>query len=138
MAQLTEQQQNRVNEIKQQLNNEYQICFSEMLEKYSDTKVQEILNKDIKEIRIKVSQYKARKKAKSNNDIVENTESNAIITDILEQANKLNYIDISQLITKLEQIRNKNKTKYIAQLERDKQQAEKNLQKIKDKLQSLQ
>lgn len=134
MAQLTEQQQSKVTEIKQQLNNEYQIYFSEMLVKYSDTKVQSILDKDIKEIRLKIGQYKARHKK----NIEEQTVKNISTQDILLFANKISYDEISKLISQLEEVRANNKAKYIEQLEREKQQAEETLQAIDGKLQSLQ
>lgn len=138
MAQLTKQQQNKVTEIKQQLNNVYQIYFSEMLGKYTDTKVQEILNLDIKKIRLKISQYKARKKAKSSNNIEEQTENNITTNDVLQFANKISYDEISNLIQKLEEVRTSNKQRYIEQLQAEKKQAEETLQAIDGKLQSLQ
>lgn len=138
MAQLTEQQQNRVNEIKQQLNNEYQICLDEMINKYTNTKVQSILDLDIKKIRLKISQYKARKKSKNNNDIEEQTANNISSNDILLYANKISYDEISNLIQKLEEVRADNKQRYISELENEKKQAEETLQAIDGKLQSLQ
>lgn len=138
MAQLTEQQQNRVNEIKQQLNNEYQICLDEMINKYTNTKVQAILNLDIKQLRLKISQYKARKKSKNNNDIEEQTVSNISSNDVLQFAKKISYDEISELISKLEEVRANNKQRYIEQLQAEKKQAEETLQAIDGKLQSLQ
>lgn len=138
MAQLTEEQQNKVTEIKQQLNNEYQICFSEMLGKYTDTKVQEILNLDIKQLRLKIGQYKARKKAKSSNNIEEQTENNITTNDVLQFANKISYNEITELIKQLEEVRTNNKQRYIEQLQAEKKQAEETLQAIDGKLQSLQ
>lgn len=138
MAQLTEEQQNKVTEIKQQLNNEYQICFSEMLGKYTDTKVQEILNLDIKQLRLKIGQYKARKKAKSSNNIEEQTENNITTNDVLQFANKISYNEITELIKQLEEVRANNKQRYIEQLQAEKKQAEETLQAIDGKLQSLQ
>lgn len=137
MAQLTEEQQNKVTEIKQQLNNEYQICFSEMLGKYTDTKVQEILNLDIKQLRLKIGQYKARKKAKSSNNIEEQT-NNITTNDVLQFANKISYNEITELIKQLEEVRANNKQRYIEQLQAEKKQAEETLQAIDGKLQSLQ
>lgn len=138
MAQLTEQQQNRVNEIKQQLNNEYQICLDEMINKYTNTKVQSILDLDIKKIRLKISQYKARKKSKNNNNIEEQTASNISSNDVLQFAKKISYDEISELISKLEEVRANNKQRYIEQLQAEKKQAEETLQAIDGKLQSLQ
>lgn len=138
MAQLTEQQQSKVTEIKQQLNNEYQICLDEMINKYTNTKVQSILDLDIKQLRLKISQYKARKKSKNNNDIEEQTVSNISSNDVLQFAKKISYDEISELISKLEEVRANNKAKYIEQLEREKQQAEETLQSINNKIQSLQ
>ena len=138
MAQLTEQQQSKVTEIKQQLNNEYQICLDEMINKYTNTKVQSILDLDIKKIRLKISQYKARKKSKNNNDIEEQTVSNISTQDILHFAKKISYDEISKLISQLEEVRANNKAKYIEQLQAEKKQAEETLQAIDGKLQSLQ
>lgn len=134
MAQLTEQQQNRVNEIKQQLNNEYQICLDEMINKYTNTKVQAILNLDIKQLRLKIGQYKARNKK----NIEEQTVTNISTKDILLYANKISYDEISNLIQKLEEVRANNKQRYIEQLQAEKKQAEETLQAIDGKLQSLQ
>lgn len=134
MAQLTEQQQNRVNEIKQQLNNEYQICLDEMINKYTNTKVQAILNLDIKQLRLKIGQYKARNKK----NIEEQTVTNISTQDILHFAKKISYDEISNLIQKLEEVRTSNKQRYIEQLEREKQIAEETIQAIDGKLQSLQ
>ena len=138
MAQLTEQQQSKVTEIKQQLNNEYQICLDEMINKYNNTKVQAILNLDIKQLRLKISQYKARKKSKNNNDIEEQTANNISSNDILLFAKKISYDEISELISKLEEVRANNKQRYIEQLQAEKKQAEETLQAIDGKLQSLQ
>lgn len=137
MAQLTEQQQSKVTEIKQQLNNEYQICLDEMINKYTNTKVQSILDLDIKKIRLKISQYKARKKSKNNNDIEEQTASNISSNDVLQFAKKISYDEISELISKLEEVRANNKQRYIEQLQAEKKQAEETLQAIDGKLQSL-
>lgn len=134
MAQLTEQQQNRVNEIKQQLNNEYQICLDEMINKYTNTKVQAILNLDIKQLRLKIGQYKARNKK----NIEEQTVNNISTNDVLHFAKKISYDEISELISKLEEIRANNKQIYIEQLQAEKKQAEETLQAINGKLQSLQ
>lgn len=134
MAQLTEQQQSKVTEIKQQLNNEYQICLDEMINKYTNTKVQSILDLDIKKIRLKISQYKARHKK----NIEEQTVTNISTQDILHFAKKISYDEISNLIQKLEEVRANNKQRYIEQLEREKQIAEETLQAIDGKLQSLQ
>ena len=134
MAQLTEQQQNRVNEIKQQLNNEYQICLDEMINKYTNTKVQAILNLDIKQLRLKIGQYKARNKK----NIEEQTVTNISIQDILQFAKKISYDEISELISKLEEVRTSNKQRYIEQLQAEKKQAEETIQAIDGKLQSLQ
>ena len=134
MAQLTEQQQSKVTEIKQQLNNEYQICLDEMINKYTNTKVQSILDLDIKKIRLKISQYKARHKK----NIEEQTVTNISTQDILHFAKKISYDEISILIQKLEEVRANNKQRYIEQLEREKQIAEETLQAIDGKLQSLQ
>lgn len=137
MAQLTEEQQNKVTEIKQQLNNEYQICFSEMLGKYTDTKVQEILNLDIKQLRLKIGQYKARKKAKSSNNIEEQTENNITTNDVLQFANKISYNEITELIKQLEEVRTTNKETYKKQLEDEKKQAEERLKAIENILVTL-
>ena len=134
MAQLTEQQQSKVTEIKQQLNNEYQICLDEMINKYTNTKVQAILNLDIKQLRLKIGQYKARNKK----NIEEQTANNISTKDILLYANKISYDEISNLIQKLEEVRANNKQRYIEQLEREKQIAEETIQAIDGKLQSLQ
>ena len=134
MAQLTEQQQSKVTEIKQQLNNEYQNCLDEMINKYTNTKVQAILNLDIKQLRLKISQYKARHKK----NIEEQTVTNISTKDILLYANKISYDEISNLIQKLEEVRANNKQRYIEQLEREKQIAEETIQAIDGKLQSLQ
>lgn len=134
MAQLTEQQQSKVTEIKQQLNNEYQICLDEMINKYTNTKVQAILNLDIKQLRLKIGQYKARNKK----NIEEQTANNISTKDILLYANKISYDEISNLIQKLEEVRADNKQRYISELENEKKQAEETLQAIDGKLQSLQ
>ena len=134
MAQLTEQQQSKVTEIKQQLNNEYQICLDEMINKYTNTKVQSILDLDIKKIRLKISQYKARHKK----NIEEQTVTNISTQDILHFAKKISYDEISNLIQKLEEVRANNKQRYIEQLEREKHIAEETIQAIDGKLQSLQ
>ena len=134
MAQLTEQQQSKVTETKQQLNNEYQICLDEMLAKYTNAKVQAILNLDIKQLRLKIGQYKARNKK----NIEEQTVTNISTQDILHFAKKISYDEISNLIQKLEEVRANNKQRYIEQLEREKQIAEETLQAIDGKLQSLQ
>ena len=134
MAQLTEQQQSKVTEIKQQLNNEYQICLDEMLAKYTNAKVQAILNLDIKKIRLKISQYKARHKK----NIEEQTVSNISSNDVLQFAKKISFDEISELISKLEEVRANNKQRYIEQLQAEKKQAEETLQAIDGKLQSLQ
>lgn len=134
MAQLTEQQQSKVTEIKQQLNNEYQICLDEMINKYTNTKIQAILNLDIKKLRLKIGQYKARNKK----NIEEQTANNISSNDILLFAKKISYDEISELISKLEEIRVNNKQRYIEQLQAEKKQAEETLQAIDGKLQSLQ
>lgn len=134
MAQLTEQQQSKVTEIKQQLNNEYQICLDEMINKYTNTKVQAILNLDIKQLRLKIGQYKARNKK----NIEEQTASNISSNDVLQFAKKISYDEISELISKLEEVRANNKQRYIEQLQAEKKQAEETLQAIVGKLQSLQ
>ena len=134
MAQLTEQQQSKVTETKQQLNNEYQICLDEMLAKYTNAKVQAILNLDIKQLRLKIGQYKARNKK----NIEEQTVTNISTQDILHFAKKISYDEISILIQKLEEVRANNKQRYIEQLEREKHIAEETIQAIDGKLQSLQ
>ena len=134
MAQLTEQQLSKVTEIKQQLNNEYQICLDEMINKYTNTKVQAILNLDIKQLRLKIGQYKARNKK----NIEEQTANNISSNDILLFAKKISYDEISELISKLEEVRANNKQRYIEQLQAEKKQAEETLQAIDGKLQSLQ
>ena len=134
MAQLTEQQQSKVTETKQQLNNEYQICLDEMLAKYTNAKVQAILNLDIKQLRLKIGQYKARNKK----NIEEQTVTNISTQDILHFAKKISYDEISNLIQKLEEVRANNKQRYIEQLEREKHIAEETIQAIDGKLQSLQ
>lgn len=134
MAQLTEQQQSKVTEIKQQLNNEYQICLDEMLAKYTNAKVQAILNLNIKQLRLKIGQYKARNKK----NIEEQTANNISSNDILLFAKKISYDEISELISKLEEVRANNKQRYIEQLQAEKKQAEETLQAIDGKLQSLQ
>ena len=134
MAQLTEQQLSKVTEIKQQLNNEYQICLDEMINKYTNTKVQAILNLDIKQLRLKIGQYKARNKK----NIEEQTVTNISIQDILQFAKKISYDEISELISKLEEVRTSNKQRYIEQLQAEKKQAEETIQAIDGKLQSLQ
>lgn len=126
MVQLTEEQKQKFEAIKDNISTDY-LCYLElMLNKYNDSKKDELLNLDLKNLKIKIASFKARQTKRSE----EIRKSNICIDDIIEFAHNLDFNSIDDLIKKLQEVKESNKQNYLNNIQAEIERKQKEIEQL--------
>lgn len=126
MVQLTEEQKQKFEAIKDNISTDYLGYLELMLNKYNDSKKDELLNLDLKKLKIKIASFKARQTKRSE----EKRKSNIYIDDIIEFAHNLDFNSIDDLIKKLQEVKESNKQNYLNNIQAEIERKQKEIEQL--------